>query len=47
MLVKITCNNCGDVAVFDKDYMTPKRKDVLIVIFVETITKNTTTEKNF
>jgi hypothetical protein len=26
MLIKITCNNCGDVAVFDKDYMTSKRK---------------------
>ena len=26
MLVKITCNNCGDISIFDKEYMTPKRK---------------------
>lgn len=26
MLIKITCNNCGDVAVFEKDYMTSNRK---------------------
>ena len=26
MLIKITCNNCGDISIFDKEYMTPKRK---------------------
>ena len=26
MLIKVTCNNCGDIAVFEKDYMTPKKK---------------------
>lgn len=26
MLVKVTCNNCGDVAVFEKDYLTTNRK---------------------
>ena len=28
MLIKITCNNCGDIAVFDVEYMTPKRKKI-------------------
>ena len=26
MLVKVTCNNCGDISIFEKDYMTPKKK---------------------
>ena len=26
MLIKIICNNCGDIAVFEKDYMTSNEK---------------------
>ena len=26
MLIKITCKNCGDVALYEKDYMIPNRK---------------------
>lgn len=47
MLIKITCNNCGDISIFDKEYMTPKRKKCFDCYMCRNNNKEYTDRKRF
>lgn len=47
MLIKVTCLNCGDIAVFDKEYLTPKKKRCFDCYICRNNNKEYKDKKNF